>query len=112
MVSRHAPIALLFIIAVSFAFQMAFLGDEINEIEFEIDNPQNQTEDEGFFSDWTPDSLDALAAIIGTIWGFVKTFFNFLTFNVPGAPTWVRFIVGMTINGSLAWSLVALLRGT
>lgn len=111
MVENHAPIALLFILAVTFTFQAAFLGEDFNEISFDIENPRNQTEEGGFLESFTPDVLNTLAAIIGTIWGFVKTFFNFLTFNVTGAPTWIRFIVGMTISGSLAWSIAALLRG-
>lgn len=111
MVSNHAPIALLFVLAVGFVFQAAMVGDEINEISFEIDSPTNQSDEGGFLESFTPDAINMLTAIVGTIWGFVKTFFNFLTFNVPGAPGWIRFIVAMTINGSLAWSIVALIRG-
>lgn len=111
MVSNHAPIALLFILGVGFVFQAAITDDTINQPQFEINSPTNQSEEGGFLESFTPDAINMIAAIIGVIWSFVKTFFNFLTFNVPGAPGWIRFIVAMTINGSLAWSIVALIRG-
>lgn len=55
--------------------------------------------------------VDILGDIIEAIISVVVLIFNGLTFNVDGAPFWVRFPVAVIIIGSLAWSAATLIRG-
>lgn len=55
--------------------------------------------------------LDALLAIVQAVWGAVLFFFNLVTFNVPGAPWWIRLPVGGLLGGGLVWSVATLVRG-
>ena len=53
--------------------------------------------------------INAVVLIFGTVVFFV----NLITFNVPGAPTFVRFLVGATLGASVLWIVIAtLFRGT
>jgi hypothetical protein len=54
---------------------------------------------------------DVLASIINSVWGVVTMLVGALTFNVPGAPLWIRLPIAVTIVGSLTWSIATLVRG-
>lgn len=96
-------IKVLGIVLVTVAFEGLIFGAEIAERSFPaFDQPQSG----GFFA-----VLDALLAIVQTIWGAVVFFFNLLTFNIPGAPFWVRVPVGGLIGGGFVWSVATLVRG-
>jgi hypothetical protein len=47
------------------------------------------------------------------LYGTVVFFINILTFNVPGAPSWIRTIIGTLMGGTVLWSIAtALFRGS
>lgn len=49
----------------------------------------------------TVDGMGAFIAAVGDL----------MTFNVPGAPTWVRFLIGTPIVATTAYILLSLVRG-
>jgi hypothetical protein len=99
----NTAITILAIILVTLTFEGLLFGAEIAEQSFpSFDEPTST----GFFG-----VLDALLAIVKAIWGAVVFFFNLLTFNLPGAPWYVRLPVGGLMFGGLVWSIASLVRG-
>lgn len=93
----------LAIVLLTVTFEGMIFGQELAERSFPTyEEPQSS----GFFG-----VLDALLAIVKVIWGAVVFFFNLITFNVPGAPWWVRLPVGGLIGGGFVWSVATLIRG-
>ena len=101
--AQKAPAAILIIIALTLTFQFVFLSSDYTEESYNIDEPSNNSS----FDFDEPGPWNILSAI----WNVVTTFVDLLTFNIPGAPLYVRFPVGITITGSLAWSIASLIRG-
>lgn len=108
------PYKVLMLIAIVLTFEAVFLSSDLiqnsadapdnPERDYDINDPKNNStfdfnEDPGVFG-----PLDA-------VWSAVSTFFGLLTFNVPGAPGWIRATVTTGLIGGLAWSLAALIRG-
>lgn len=67
--------------------------------------------------------LDRIACVIGgvfefivnvvkIIFGTVAFVFNLITFNVPGAPLFVRIPIGGMITLAILWSVASLVRGS
>lgn len=100
-----SPVPVLAVIILTISFQALLFGDELAERSFpSFEEPE---ETGGFFG-----AFDVIAAILKTIWGVVVFFTNLLTFNVPGAPTFIRVIVGSIMGGGLIWSIATLIKGT
>lgn len=108
------PIPVLVIIATVLAFETAFLGaavlEEIKPFQIHVDTT---VEDCGALEvgcaigNFFRPSVAAIAAIVNGI-----IFIGALaTFNVPGAPTWIRVTLTLVLNFSLIWSIITLLRG-
>lgn len=97
------PQAILAVIIMVVAFEGVFFGAEIAERSFpDFDQPQQG----GFFG-----ALDAILAVLQAVWGAVVFFVNLLTFNIPGAPAYIRYPVGAALTGGLIWSIAGLIRG-
>lgn len=93
----------LAIVLITLTFEGLLFGSEIAERglpSFERPNTG------GFFG-----ALDALLAIVSGVWGAILFFLNLVTFNVPGAPWWIRLPVGGLLGGGLIWSIAVLFRG-
>lgn len=103
----QAPIAILMIIAVTFTFEFLFLQSlaEQDQENFNVDEPNNT-------STFDFESDPGVFGVLGAIWDVITTFIDLLTFNIPGAPGYIRFVLSVIVNGSLAWSIAALIRGT
>lgn len=97
------PVPILAIITIVLTFEGLLFGEELAQYSF----PEfNEPESGGFFG-----ILDALLAIVQAVWGAVVFFLNLLTFNVPGAPWYVRLPIGAILSGGLIWSIAVLIRG-
>jgi hypothetical protein len=68
------------------------------------DEPPEVEQSEGGF-------FNALGAIFGAIWTGVSWFMAFLTFNVEGAPAWVRIPISIFNGGSILLVVLRLVRG-
>ncbi len=55
--------------------------------------------------------LDIIKEVLDSVWGFVQKLVGALTFNVPGAPIYIRTPIAIMIISSLTWSIVTLIRG-
>lgn len=111
--AAKAPFAILLLIGVVFAFELMFLGAQ------ETPGPNQEAYDPGASkfddinnsSDETFGFVSTVAGLVDAIIDFIKTMFDLLTFNIPGAPTVVRFPITVGIVGGLAWSIATLFRG-
>ena len=93
-----SPVPVLVALTVVLVFEGLLFGATLVESSFpEFEQPDG--------------ILDALIGIVQAIWGVVVFIFNLITFNIPGAPFWVRVPVGIAIGGSLMWSIATLIRG-
>lgn len=98
-----SPVAILSIITLVLVFEGLLFGQQIAAYSFpSFEEPQS----EGFFA-----VLDSLLAIVKTIWGTVVFVFNLLTFNIPGAPWFIRIPVAGIMGGGLIWAITELVRG-
>jgi hypothetical protein len=107
----------LAIVGLTLAFMGLLFGQSLAESSY----PAFKSVDFGACSG---NALDEIACWIGNVGAIVFNFFAFiygtivffialLTFNVPGAPTWIRFLVGTMIGGTVLWALATtLLRGS
>lgn len=99
----NTAMSVLAIIVLTLTFEGVLFAEEIAERSFpSFEEPTSG----GFFG-----LLDALLAVVQTVWGVVVFFFNLITFNVPGAPGWVRVPVSAMLGGGLVWSIAVLVRG-
>ena len=97
-----SPLLILFIILTVLAFEGLLFGAEIAERTF----PQfNQPQGGGFWS-----NLDSIVALVEAVWGAVLFFLNLISFNVPGAPFWIRLPIGGLLGGGLVWSIANLIK--
>lgn len=99
-----SPALVLAIVLSTMVFMTLLFGEEIAEKSFPT---FEQPSSGGFFG-----ALDAILAILQGIWGVIVFFFNLLTFNIPGAPWYVRVVAGGLLGGGLLWSIAELFRGT
>jgi hypothetical protein len=76
------------------------------------DEPEKYGLDEApAFDEPSSTFFDVLASIIHSVWDTILFVLGAMTFNVPGAPVPFRFTIGVIVIGSLAWSIVTLIRG-
>lgn len=122
-----SPIPVLMIIVATLAFEGLLFGTDLAAASFPtIESPSFDIQDcqDGtipFFS-----QLDDIACVIGsaflfaakflqaiflTLFGVVVFLFNLISFNVPGAPWYVRLVVGSAFGGAIMWAVAGLFRG-
>lgn len=56
--------------------------------------------------------LSGIASFFNMMIGFINVILQVISFNIPGAPTFIRLVVGGTITSIGTWSIVELIRGT
>lgn len=99
----NTALSLLVVIILTLTFEGLLFGEELAERSFpSFEEPSSS----GFFA-----VLEALLSIVKVIWGTVVFLFNLITFNVPGAPWWVRLPAAGVLGGGLIWSIAILIRG-
>lgn len=102
-----SPVKVLLLVFLVLTFEALMFGNQLIEESFpEFQEPQ--------VNPWLGPGgvlLDALLAVVQTIWGTVVLLFNAITFNVAGAPWFIRVPVGVAMGGSLFWSISTLIRG-
>lgn len=102
---QQAPVFILFVFAVVMSFQFIVADSGIGtEQDFNVSDPNNSSTFE-FESD------PGIFGVLSTIWDVITTFISLLTFGLIGAPRWLRVILTITMNGSMAWAVAALIRG-
>lgn len=100
-----SPVPHLLVMTVVLVLQGAIFGAQLAEESFpEFEQPDSGG---GFFGG----ALDILGAIISAIWGVVTFVFNLVTFNVPGAPWFIRVPVATYFGGTIVWTIASLVRG-
>lgn len=109
------PIPVLIIVFLTLGFETLLLGDDVNQsvapYQIHIDTTR---EDCGNLDvgcglmNFARPVLGGIAVIVNGII-FVG---GLATFNVPGAPDWLRATFGTLVSFSLIWSIITLLRGT
>lgn len=77
----------------------------------EIDFLGNTCSDSAAFFASQDGPLNVIATITGGLGDFVTLLGSLMTFNVPGAPTWVRFVIGTPVVGTTAYIVISLVRG-
>lgn len=98
-----SPIPHVIVMVGALVFQGVFYGEEIAEESFpEYEQPNT----EGFWG-----AVEALTAVVNTVWGAVVFLFNLITFNIPGSPWWSRVVVSTYFGGTIFWSIATLIRG-
>jgi len=79
-------------------FQAVLFGAEYAEAAFpEFEQPEGV--------------LDIIQQVLSAIWGVVEFVFSLVTFNVPGAPFWIRVPIATYFGGTIVWSVASLVRG-
>lgn len=111
-----SPLPVLIIVVGVLVFQALLFGGELAEKSFPtIKNEEGTTEDcDSVFGDFGCGVRNVLQSIwnfFRVIGGVIAFFFNLVTFNVPGAPWFVRLVVGSFIGSALVWSVAGLFRG-
>lgn len=101
-----SPMTVIAIIAL-YTGVMMVVTDGLDE-----DAPETHGLDEApAFDEPEPSFFDVVASVIHSVWNTVTFVFGAMTFNVPGAPLPFRFVIGVLVIGSLAWSIATLVRG-
>lgn len=106
-----SPIIVLAICVPTFVFQALLVGAVQGEPEFPTFSTSTVVcSGDGFVDGikcpfyWVMDLFRVLFAAAG--W-----FFGLLTFNVPGAPWFIRVVVSSLIGGPTVWAIATLIRG-
>lgn len=99
----YNPIPILAVVAVSVAFQALLFGGElVPEEEPEVEEP----DDGGFFA-----ALDAILAIVKSIFTVVAFIVQSIAFPFPDAWWPIRFVGGAIQTSGLVWAIATLVRG-
>lgn len=121
-----SPITVMVIIAATLAFTAIIFGDTMAANSFpalgNTDFSDCHARTGGFLGFITGDSLGYIGCIIGKMFNFVMNIFkvifgtivfivNLISFNIPGAPWYVRAVIGTGFGGTLLWSMATLMRG-
>lgn len=122
-----SPVVVGMIAVLGMVFQGLLYGNELVERSFTIEQFEYDTTDPPSCSH--EGALDQIACFFGNvartvgnafravgnffrvIIGVGALFLNFVTFNVPGAPWFIRVPVGFFFGGSMVWAIAGLVRG-
>lgn len=107
--ANAGPIVVLAIVVLTLIFEGMLYGSELAEQSFPtLDEPEE--EDCSGFLDGFACGVRAAWNFIRMLFGVVAFFYNLVTFNVPGAPWFVRVFVGAIFGGSILWTLAVFIR--
>lgn len=114
---------MLFIITLTLTFEGLLFGQDLIASSY----PEMRDIDFGACAEATgsgPDGIWVVACYIGNFFLIIANFFRFLygtgalllgliSFNIPGAPGWVRALMGSLIGGPVLWAIAtSLFRGS
>lgn len=106
-----SPLPILIIIIGTLAFEGLLFGDELAANSFpNFSAFDSSCSGDGFF-DGIFCAISKVIDFFGVILGCIAFFFNLITFNIPGAPLIVRFVVGPILGTGIFWSVATLFRG-
>lgn len=103
------PIPVLIVLVVTNVFGGLIAGENVVVKRFDEISDPTENGDCGFFC---IEAVEVLAAIIQAVWATFLTIFDFLTFNITGAPAWLRAMIGFPVSGALVWSVVGTVTGS
>ena len=111
-----SPLVVLSIVFLTLAFEGLVFGGEIASQSFPKpeEAPASCGEGDDALSRIANCITSVVYGIVNTakvIFGVVAFLFNLITFNVPGAPAYIRFPVGGIIVVGIVWSVAGLIRG-
>lgn len=115
-----APISLLLIAVAAIVFQSLIYLEEYSQDSF---IPSLETPDCSVYGPGIAEGIERIGCYIGAFFltianfilmiGSVAVFLgNAISFNIPGAPWYVRAMMTVFFAGSVGWALVAMFRGT
>lgn len=99
----ESPIVPLSLIGLSLAFMGLLYGSELAQDAF-------PTFEQPSSGGWIG-ALDALLAVVQGVWGVIVWLGRAITFDVPGAPWYIRLAVGTYFGGAIVWAIATLFRG-
>lgn len=104
-----SPIAILFIAVSTLAFEAILFSDSLTEMGLPVFE-QPTVSCDGIIN-CTIATVQFAVSIVKAVWGTIVLLINLLSFNVPGAPWYIRLIIGSAVGGGMAWSIARLIRG-
>ena len=110
------PIPLVVVLLLTYVFTFGVAGDELIERRFDFGQPEGDSSQdcEGLFDGFVcgiENFINFIRTVFTVIWGVIGLIFDLATFNVAGAPFFIRFLVGGFTVTTFGWSLATLLRG-
>lgn len=109
------PVGVLLVVVATLGFEGLLFGSQIADQSFPQLLPMAFSSCTGsglgLIGCWIGSALAFVANVFLTIFGAAVFLFNLISFNVPGAPWFVRALVGTGIGGALIWSIASLFRG-
>lgn len=111
-----SPVVGIVIVVLTLTFQGLLFGADIAEKSFpDLIRPEHQTQDcDGFFDGFVcafENVIAFIANIFIVLFGAIIFLFNMITFNVPGAPWFVRVPFGALMFGLIGWPAFTFFRG-
>ena len=124
----YAPISALAIVFLTLAFEGLVFGTDLAEQSFPEFQPveyddcvfepgggipilSDVGEATGYIGCILANTFTVLVNVVLAVFGTIAFLFNLLTFNVPGAPDYIRFPVGGIIVATILISSVMIFRG-
>lgn len=113
------PVSILLIATLVLIFEGVIFGSQLAENSIITSVPsQVCNQGSGFGSEigWiacnTANFFIFILNIFLVIGSVIAFFFNAVTFNVPGAPWYIRIFVSVIFVGGMGWAIASLVRGT
>lgn len=105
-----SPVPVLAIVTLTLVFEALLFGGAIAHETFKAPEEPPAIDCTGFF-DGAACTINAVLGFFRSMWGVLAFFFALLTFDVPGAPWFIRLLVGTFVTGATIWSVASLIRG-
>ena len=100
-----SPVPVLIIVAIYAVFFAAISSttspDEPDDLSFSSND-----------CDVGLNNVCGLGDILTFVFNIIQFFFDVLTFNIDGAPFYIRVPIAVAITASVMWSIISLVRGT
>lgn len=106
-----SPTIVLAICIPTLVFQAMFVGAVQGEPEFPAFSTSSAVCNGSSFVDAISCPFYWIVDLFRVIVAGAAYFFGLLTFNVPGAPWFIRVVVSSLIGGPTVWAIVTLVRG-
>jgi hypothetical protein len=107
----QSPIAVLVIIVSTLVFVAMIEGDQLAESLFpNVAEATPACSGDSFF-DGIFCFFEFVVLVFQVVGAAIAFFFNLITFNIDGAPWFVRVLVGTLLGTGILWSCITLFRG-